>query len=211
MSVTKLNRKQLAEQLRHQDTGKIRVAINRGSIHENKNGFIDINAPANRKWLDGQIKLARQRGLVVDLKLDPEQPNMELDQKRDKENANTKVVFGSQVDIELKKARTELVKEQTKTAQLNREIALGNYLKTSDIIEAVTVYLDQTMNIANTNLSNTATRICNRHSIKKPEDIVKIKSELTDSLNLAIDDGRKEVMKCIERMVVDQIEKLAKK
>jgi hypothetical protein len=209
MSVTKLNRKQLAEQLRHNDTAKIRVAINRGSLRETKNGFIDIKDVENRKWIESQIKLARQRGVVVDLKLDPEPPDMELDESRDQPTFS--IGFGNQIDNELKKARTALVKEQIKTAQLNREIALGNYLKTSDMIEAVKIYLDQTMNIANTNLSNRATNICIRHSIKSPEEIVKIKSELTDALNLALDDGRTEVMKCIERMVVEQIDKLAKK
>lgn len=207
MSVTKFNRKQLAEQLRHNDTTKIRVALNRGSLTETKNGFINVQDPVNRKWLESQIRIARQKGLVVDIDLD-EKPNKNLDEKRESQKSG-KAPYS--VDNELKKARTELVKEQTKTAQLNREIALGNYLKTADLIESVTVYLDQTMNIANTNLGNAATIICSRHSIKKPEDIVKIKAELTDALNMALEDGKGEVMKCIERMVSEQIEKLAKK
>lgn len=207
MSVTKFNRKQLAEQLRHKDTSKIRVALNRGSLTETKNGFINVQDSANRKWLESQIRIARQKGLIVDIDLD-EKPNQELDEKREKQKSG-KAPFS--VDIELKKARTELVKEQTKTAQLNREVALGNYMKTADVIEAVTVYLDQTMNIANTNLGNAATRICSRHGISKPEEIVKIKSELTDALNMALKDGKEEVMKCIDRMVTEQIEKLAKK
>ena len=115
------------------------------------------------------------------------------------------------INDELKRARTELVREQTKTAQLNREIAFGNYLKTSTVIEAVKIYLDQTMNVANTNLSNVATRFCQQHGIKKPEDVIKLKSDLTDTLNLAIESGRDEVLKSVERMVSDQIEKLATK
>ena len=208
MSVTKLNRKQLAEQLRHKDTTKIRVAISRGNLRETKNGFIDITDDNNRLWLENQIKIARQKGLVVDMQI-VKKPNLDLDAQRDEYVSDGK--SSSSVDINLKKARTELVREQTKTAKLNREIAFGNYLRTNDIIEAVKVYLDQTMNIANTNLANVATRFCQRHSIKSPTEIVKIKSELTDALNLAIEDGQVEVMKCVERMVADQIEKLAKK
>ena len=208
MSVTKLNRKQLAEQLRHKDTTKIRVAISRGNLRETKNGFIDITDDNNRLWLENQIKIARQKGFVVDMQI-VKKPNLDLDAQRDEYVSDGK--SSSSVDINLKKARTELVREQTKTAKLNREIAFGNYLRTNDIIEAVKVYLDQTMNIANTNLANVATRFCQRHSIKSPTEIVKIKSELTDALNLAIEDGQVEVMKCVERMVADQIEKLAKK
>lgn len=207
MGVTKLNRKQLAEQLRHADTTKVRVAISRGNLKESKNGFIDVSDKDNHRWIENQIRLARQRGIVVDLEL-VKKPDMDLDAKRD---TSTSGKATGSVDVELKKARTELVREQTKTAQLNREIALGSYLRTSDVVEAVQLYLDQTMNIANTNISNAVTRIALRHSIQSAEQIVKIKSELTDALNMAIDDGRKEVEKVIERMVLEQVEKLAKK
>lgn len=207
MGVTKLNRKQLAEQLRHADTTKVRVAISRGNLKESKNGFIDVSDKDNHRWIENQIRLARQRGIVVDLEL-VKKPDMDLDAKRD---TSTSGKATGSVDVELKKARTELVREQTKTAQLNREIALGSYLRTSDVVEAVQLYLDQTMNIANTNISNAVTRIALRHSIQSAEQIVKIKSELTDALNEALDDGRKEVEKVIERMVLEQVEKLAKK
>ena len=215
MGVTRLSRKQLAEQLRHNDTAKIRVAIQRGNLVETKNKFIEIDNESNYNWLDNQIKLARHRGLVVDINLkEPAIPiNTALDEERNAEEVHTKGSGGGrgQVDTDLKKARTELVREQTKTAQLNREIALGNYLRTSHMVEALTVYLDQTMNVANTNISNAVSRICIRHGIKSAEEVVKIKSELTDALNMAIADGRVEVMNMIERMVLEQVEKLAKK
>jgi len=207
MGVTKLNRKQLSEQLRHSDTSKVRVAISRGNIKETKNGFIDVSDEDNHRWIESQIRLARQRGVVVDM-IVTKKPDMDLDAKRD-EAAPGK--SNGSVDIELKKARTELVREQTKTAQLNREIAFGNYLRTADVVEAVQLYLDQTMNIANTNISNAVTRIALRHTIKSAEDVIKIKSELTDALNEALENGRKEVEKVIERMILEQVEKLAKK
>ena len=208
MDIT-LNRKQLTEILRHRDTSNIRQAIKRGSLIEDTNKLINLKNPANRNWLQTQIQAGRQKGFIIDLDFETK-PSVEgIDEKTNSASKNQ--LTKSDVDTNLKLARTEMVKEQIKTAQLNREIALGNYLRTSDIIEAVTIYLDQTMNIANTNLGNAATRICNRHSIKKPDEIVKIKSELTDDLNMAIEDGRKEVMKCVERMVLDQVEKLAKK
>jgi len=209
MGVTKVNRKQLKELLRHSDGNKIRTAINRKSLFENKNGHIDLHSDENRKWLENQIKIGRNKGLVIDIDLGVEKPNMELDEERS--NAPAKGSASRLIDVELKKARTRLVNEQTETAKLNREIALGNYLRTADVVESVKVYLDQTMNIANTNLSNVATRFCKSHEINSAEEIVKLKSELTEALNLAIDEGRSEVMRCVERMVSDQIEKLAKK
>lgn len=209
MGVTKVNRKQLAELLKHNNTSKVRTAISRGSLIENKNGHIDLHADKNRKWLENQIKLARNKGLVIDIDLGAEQPNMELDHER--EQTPDKGSSSNSIDLQYKRARTELVKEQTITAKLNREIALGNYLRTSDMVEALKVYLDQTMNIANTNISNVATRFCKAHDITSAELIVKLKSELTEALNLAMDEGRKEVMNCVERMVAEQVEKLAKK
>jgi len=208
MSVTKVNRKQLAELLRHSNTSKIRTAINRKTIIENKNGRIDLQSDENRKWLENQIKIGRNKGLVIDIDLKNE-PNMDLDDRRE-QTPNNGSSSGS-IDIELKKARTQLVKEQTKTAKLNREIALASYLRTSDMVEALKIYLDQTMNIANTNISNVAARFCKSNGISSAEVIVKHKSELTEALNIAMDEGRKEVMNCLERMVSDQIEKLAKK
>ncbi|WP_010665486.1 hypothetical protein [Marinilabilia salmonicolor] len=199
MNVT-LNRKQLAEILRHRDTTNIRQAIKRGSIIEDKAG-INLKDPANRQWLENQIQAGRQKGFLIDINLDDTPKKQGTGSQETSETINR----------ELKKARTELVREQTRTAQLNREIAFGNYLKTSHIIEAVTVYLDQTMNVGNTNLSNVASRFCQQHGIDKPEEIIKLKSELTETLNMAIEAGRKEVMKTIDRMVSDQIEKLATK
>jgi hypothetical protein len=199
MNVT-LNRKQLAELLRQKDTSNIRQAIKRGSLIEDKNKLIDLQNPANRDWLETQIQAGRQKGFIIDIDLNdaPAKPGGD---KNTHQNIND----------ELKRARTELVREQIQTAQLNREIAFGNYLKTSNIIEAVKIYLDQTMNVANTNLSNAATRFCQQHGIKNPEDVIQLKSKLTDTLNLAIESGRDEVLKSVERMVSEQIEKLATK
>ncbi len=209
MSVTKVNRKTLQTLLRHDNGSKIRTAISRGNLIENKNKQIDLKHESNRKWLESQIGIARNKGFVVDIDLGEPKPNLELDEKRS--NSSSKVVFGSSVDIELKKAKTEYVNEQIKTAKLNRDIALGNYLRTADMVEALKVYLDQTMNIANTNISNVATRFCKAHDITSAELIVKLKSELTEALNMAMYEGRKEVMNCVERMIAEQIEKLAKK
>lgn len=209
MGVTKVNRKQLAELLRHSNTSKIRTAINRRTLSENKNGHIDLHADENRKWLENQIKIGRNKGLVIDIDLGAEKPNMDLDDER--ENTPARGAVKNSIDSELKKARTQLVKEQTKTAQINRDIALGNYLRAGDVVESVKVYLDQTMNIANTNISNVATRFCKAHNINSAEETVRLKSELTEALNIAIEEGRKEVMNCVERMIADQIEKLAKK
>ena len=118
MGVTKVNRKDLAVLLKHKNTSKVRTAISRGSLIESKNGFIDLHGNENRKWIENQIKIARQNGLVVDIDLGAEKPNEDLDNKRNETPA--KIIFGSSVDIELKKARTKLVNEQTISKRSNK-------------------------------------------------------------------------------------------
>lgn len=209
MGVTKINRKDLAVLLRHPKTNKIRMAISRKYLIENKNGLIDIHAPSNRKWLENQISIARRSGLVVDIDFEEQPINEQLDKKRNATPKNEKP--GWEADLELKIARTELIRDQTITAKLNREIALGNYLRTSDVRDSVKVYLDQIVNIANTNISNEITKLCKEYGIKSAEDIVRLKSRFTEQLNVAIESGREEVTKLVDRMVAEQVEKLAKK
>lgn len=211
MISAKLKRKELASLLRHKDSGNVAKAIQRGNLIE-KYKLIDLNNPINRAWIEKQIEHQRSKGIIVDLSFDDNQP---LDNStNNSSNGNGSLVDNinpTAAELKYKLTRTKYVEEQIKTAQLNREIALGKYLRTSDVVEAVKIYLDQTMNIANTNLGNVITQFCKENGITSPTKIVKIKSKLTDALNLAIEYGRKEVMKAIDRMVEDQIEKLAKK
>ena len=197
MSVTFLTRQQLSELLRHRDTSNIRKALSRGNLIENEDGLIDMYSPKNKTWISSQIKNAKRKGYRVDIDLSTKNDNSEAQPYFD-------------IDTELKIARTDLIKEQIITTKINRDVIMGSYLRTDHVVESLTIYLDQTMNVANANMGNVAARFSREHGITKPEEIIKLKSDLTEALNQAIESGRNEVMKAVDRMVEEQREKLLK-